>query len=72
VNAGLKVPPLHGGQQWRGRGCTAAAGHPCAERLGWGPLDLFGCDRVKPFARIDRAGNIEWGNSVRSDNVLKM
>ena len=28
----------------------------CAERLGWGPLDLFGCDRTKPFARIDRAG----------------
>ena len=27
-----------------------------AERLGWGPLDLFGCDRTKPFARISRAG----------------
>lgn len=27
-----------------------------AEELGWGPLELFGCDRVKPFARIDRAG----------------
>ena len=27
-----------------------------AERLGWGPLDLFGCDRAKPFARINRAG----------------
>jgi hypothetical protein len=27
-----------------------------ASALGWGPLDLFGCDRVKPFARIDRAG----------------
>jgi hypothetical protein len=27
-----------------------------AERLGWGPLDLFGCDRTKPCARIDRAG----------------
>jgi hypothetical protein len=27
-----------------------------AETLGWGPLDLFGCDRVKPCARIDRAG----------------
>ena len=27
-----------------------------AVALGWGPLDLFGCDRVKPFARIDRAG----------------
>jgi hypothetical protein len=28
----------------------------CAEALGWGPLDLFGCDRLKPFARINRAG----------------
>jgi hypothetical protein len=27
-----------------------------AEELGWGPLELFGCDRVKPFARLDRAG----------------
>jgi hypothetical protein len=26
------------------------------EALGWGPLDLFGCDRERPFARIDRAG----------------
>ena len=29
---------------------------PRAEALGWGPLDLFGCDRERPFARIDRAG----------------
>ena len=28
----------------------------CAERLGWGPHDLFGCDRGKPCARISRAG----------------
>jgi hypothetical protein len=27
-----------------------------AAALGWGPLDLFGCDRDKPFARIDQAG----------------
>jgi hypothetical protein len=27
-----------------------------AEELGWGPLELFGCDRVKPYARFDRAG----------------
>jgi len=27
-----------------------------AERLGWGPLDLFGCDRTKPYTRISRAG----------------
>jgi hypothetical protein len=26
-----------------------------AKELGWGPLDLFGCDRERPFARIDRA-----------------
>jgi hypothetical protein len=25
-------------------------------RLGWAALDLFGCDREKPFARIDRQG----------------
>src|ERR1700733_8964058 len=27
-----------------------------AARLGWGPLDLFGCDPTRPFARINRAG----------------
>jgi hypothetical protein len=27
-----------------------------AEALGWGPCDLFGCDRDRPFARIDQAG----------------
>jgi hypothetical protein len=27
-----------------------------AAALGWGPCDLFGCDRDRPFARIDRAG----------------
>jgi hypothetical protein len=27
-----------------------------ASALGWGPLDLFGCDRDRPFARIDQAG----------------
>ena len=29
-----------------------------AEVLGWGPLHLFGCDRERPWARIDRAGLI--------------
>jgi hypothetical protein len=24
--------------------------------LGWGPIDLFGCDQARPFARIDQAG----------------
>jgi hypothetical protein len=27
-----------------------------AATLGWGPLDLFGADRERPFARIDHAG----------------
>jgi len=27
-----------------------------AAALGWGPLNLFGCDRERPFARIDHAG----------------
>jgi hypothetical protein len=27
-----------------------------AAALGWGPIDLFGVDRNKPFARIDHAG----------------
>jgi hypothetical protein len=27
-----------------------------ASRLHWTPLALFGCDRTKPFARLDRAG----------------
>jgi hypothetical protein len=29
-----------------------------AKALGWGPLDLFGCDRDRPRARIDQAGLI--------------
>jgi hypothetical protein len=27
-----------------------------AAALGWGPLDLFGCNRDRPFARIDHMG----------------
>jgi hypothetical protein len=27
-----------------------------AAALGWGPFDLFGCDRDRPFARTDRCG----------------
>jgi hypothetical protein len=27
-----------------------------AVALGWTALDLFGCDRIKPYARIDRMG----------------
>jgi hypothetical protein len=29
---------------------------PCAEALGWTFLDLFGCNRAKPFSRINHAG----------------
>ena len=27
-----------------------------AAALGWGPYDVFGCDRERPFARVDPAG----------------
>ena len=27
-----------------------------AEAFGWGPLDLFGCDRERPLARYDHMG----------------
>ena len=27
-----------------------------AAELGWGPLDLFGCDRERPFGRVDHLG----------------
>jgi hypothetical protein len=27
-----------------------------ASAFGWGPLDLFGCDRERPFARVDHLG----------------
>jgi hypothetical protein len=27
-----------------------------AAAFGWGPLELFGCDRERPFARLDHAG----------------
>jgi hypothetical protein len=33
-----------------------AAGPIVQRRLAGGSLDLFGCDRERPFARIDRAG----------------
>jgi hypothetical protein len=37
-----------------------------AAALGWGPLDLFGCDRERPYARLDHQG-LPWlvnGGSV--------
>jgi hypothetical protein len=51
------VPP----QRWRrfvddvGRFLDSEFCAP-ASALGWGPHDLFGCDRDRPFARIDQCG----------------
>ena len=36
-----------------------------AAALGWGPYDLFGCDRDRPFARIDQAGLLRLLNGDR-------
>jgi hypothetical protein len=36
-----------------------------AAALGWGPYDLFGCDRDRPFARIDQAGLLWLPNGNR-------
>ena len=36
-----------------------------ATALGWGPHDLFGCDRDRPFARIDQAGLLWFLNGDR-------
>jgi len=36
-----------------------------AAALGWGPLDLFGADCERPFARIDRAGLLWLLNGTR-------
>jgi len=30
--------------------------HIQANALGWGPLELFGCDRVNPFAKVEAKG----------------
>jgi hypothetical protein len=40
-----------------------------AEELGWGPLDLFGCDRERPFARVDHLGLL-W--LVRGGRILEL
>jgi hypothetical protein len=37
--------------------------------LGWGPLDLFGCDRERPFARVDHAGLL-W--LVKGDKLIEL
>ena len=39
--------------RWRRRGGGFAAQ---AAALDWDALDLFGCDQIRPFARIDNAG----------------
>jgi hypothetical protein len=31
-----------------------------AAALGWGPQDLFGCDRDRPFAGVDQAAGLLW------------
>src|SRR2546429_260175 len=36
-----------------------------AAALGWTPHDLFGCDRDRPFARVDRAGLLRLLNGDR-------
>jgi hypothetical protein len=40
-----------------------------AASFDWGPLDLFGCDRERPFARIDHAGLL-W--LVNGDRLLEL
>ena len=36
---------------------SAGWGGPTSPRpLGWGPLELFGCDRERPLARYDHMG----------------
>jgi hypothetical protein len=37
--------------------------------LGWGPLNLFGCDQERPFARIDHAGLL-W--LVNGDRLVEL
>jgi hypothetical protein len=36
-----------------------------AAALGWGPFDLFGCDRNRPFARLDQSGMLWLVNGDR-------
>jgi len=41
------------------------AGPVRAAALGWGPLNLFGCDRERPFARVDHMGLLWFVNGGR-------
>jgi hypothetical protein len=47
-----------------------------AAALGWGPFDLFGCDRDRPFTRIDQAGLLWLLNGDRlvalAENIAKI
>jgi hypothetical protein len=40
-----------------------------AAALGWGPFDVFGCDRDRPFARINQAGLL-W--LLNGDSVIAL
>ncbi len=40
-----------------------------ASALGWGPYDLFGADRDRPFARIDQAGLLWLLNGDRLEKL---
>ena len=40
-----------------------------ATALGWGPLDLFGCDRERPFARVDHLGLL-W--LLKGGNIVEL
>lgn len=42
-----------------------------AAALGWGPLDLFGCDRDRPFARIGPCGLLGLLNGNKLNCVVR-
>ena len=41
-----------------------------AEALGWGPLDMFGCDRERPLGRTDHAGGLLW--LLKGGNLVEL
>jgi hypothetical protein len=64
------VPPKRWVQFIDDCGRFLDSGWDCrAEELGWGPLDLFGCDRERPFARVDHLGLL-W--LVRGGRILEL
>jgi hypothetical protein len=46
-------------------GYSSTAHSAPSPALGWGPHDLFGCDRDRPFARIDQSGLLSLLNGDR-------